>query len=320
MIEERRLGIGSTDSAAILGVSPWKDAHTVWREKVHGDEPKEPSLPMWLGTKLETAIGELYVKQTGEEIIHVPEKQFVLEPRGILRCHIDFAIMPRGQGEAPGHLECKTARSKRGWGLGPPRHYWIQAQHQMAVLGHQWVDIAALFGHDDFQVYTVQRDNNFIDSLITDMEEWWDLYVVTRTPPPIDGSEGSARWLREAYPRSVLDSIPATAEHEALVSELYTLRDAQAALARSDEVIVQSLKDSIGDHEGLVGSGFRIRWKSNKDYQKIDWEQVANIYRDSLISVGVPNAQLERAIIENTEIKQGKRPFVVEWDERLDEQ
>lgn len=313
--DQRRLGIGSTDSAAILGVSPWKDAHDVWRQKVHGEPSKDPSLPMWLGTELEGAIGKLYTAETQIEVVRNPI-QYKLEPRGILRCHVDFTRQHPVLGVGDGLVEAKTARSKRGWGevgtVKIPRHYWIQVQHQMAVTSAPFVDVAVLFGHEDFRIYHIEQDTDFIRALIQDMEEWWDLYVVTETPPPVDGTEGSARWLRETYPRSLVDAIPATADHAALVRELSTLREAKDALARADEIMVQQLKDIIGDHEGMTGGNFTIRWKSQRDYQKVEWERVASVYREILEAKGIAGESLDSVVTQNTEIKEGKRPFILE--------
>lgn len=322
--DQRRLGIGSTDSAAILGVSPWKDAHDVWRQKVHGEPSKDPSLPMWLGTELETAIAKLYTAQTGMPLERNTE-QFV-HSGGILRTHIDFARDP-ARASLPGLfeiglVEAKTARSKRGWGehvypeptIAIPRHYWIQVQHQMAVVGSPFVDVAVLFGHEDFRIYRIDRDVEFIESLVDDMEEWWNLYVVTETPPPVDGTEGSARWLRETYPRSLVDAIPATADHAVLVRELSTLREAKDALARADEIMVQQLKDIIGNHEGMTGGNFTIRWKSQRDYKKVEWERVASVYREILEAKGIAGESLDSVVTQNTEIKEGKRPFILEFE------
>lgn len=319
--ERRREGIGSTDSAAILGLSPWKSAFDVWRQKVEGEEPKDPNLPQWLGLKLEEAISELYTAQE-HQAVRKDGSQYAHGARQILRAHVDYRwgsitdINP----EQP-IVECKTSRTKRRWGEAGtdhiPKHYWVQVQHQMACLpGVEFTDVAVLFGHDDFRVYRIPRNQEFIDSLIADMEEWWDLYVVTKTPPPLDGSEGASLYLRGKYPTDTLEPIPATADHASLVQELFTLREAKAALERSDELLVQRLKDAIGDHAGMTGPDFRISWRGQKGFKKVDWQAVID-------SLGVwikeqghdPQPIIQMLLAANTTITAGKRPFVLEFME-----
>lgn len=314
---DRKAGIGSTDSAAILGLSPWKSAHDVWRQKVMGEEPKEPSLPMWLGLKLEDAIAELYTAATSQAV-YKDGIQYVLAPRQIMRAHVDYRWT--GMPEPAPIVECKTSRTKRGWGEPMtdqvPKHYWIQVQHQMAVANVPFVDVAVLFGHDDFRVYRVYRDDDFINSLVTDMEEWWDLYVATQTPPPLDGSEGATRTLRERYPSSTADAIPATSEQSALVRELFTVREAAAALARSDALLVQKLKDAIGEHAGMHGPDFNITWKDRSGFKKVDWQAVIDSLAVWIKEQGHdPQPIIHMLLAANTEIKGGSRPFVVEFIE-----
>lgn len=312
----RKEGIGSTDSAAILGLSPWKSPHDVWMAKVgEGDEEvSEPNLPQWLGLKLQDAIGELYTKQTGQPVVADPN-QYAHEPRNILRAHVDFrwSLGPSGP-----IVEIKTASHKKGWGeagtADVPKHYWIQVQQQMACLPEvPFADVAVLFGHNDFRVYHVPRDQTFIDSLIADMEEWWDLYVETKTPPPLDGSEGASKMLRRRYPDDDGTIIPATADHSALVTALMDIRETKAAIERAEELYVQQLKDAIGQAQGIQGPGWHISWKNNKPGQWTDWKAVT---KDLAHYGEVPDSVYDESIHTNTKDKKGSRPFIVTVEEQ----
>jgi putative phage-type endonuclease len=302
--EDRRSGLGSTDSPAILGLSPWKSAHDVWQEKTGRGEAREVNLPMFLGTHLEKAIGELFTANTGIPVVR--DEGFYRHPDGVLTCHIDFRT------ETGGVVEAKTSRSKKGWGPSfsdiVPRNYWTQVQHQMAVLGLDTVDLAVLFGHDEFRIMRIARHDAFIDSLVQDMGKWWADYVLTDTPPPPDGSDASGRWLRESYPTEQTgELVPATPEVQRLVEDLLVVRNTMASLQRSDEVIKQELMDIIKERPGMYGSNFKITWKQNKSSVKVNYPAVL----DQLRSV-VDKSIIEHLVSANTEIRSGARPFIVE--------
>lgn len=306
--EERRAGLGSTDSPAILGLSPWKTAHDVWMEKRGQAPPREPSLPMFLGSRLEATIAELYTANTGLQLTR-DEGQY-LTPGGIVRAHVDF------RDATGGVVETKTARSHKGWGDDlfsdhVPRNYWTQVQHQMACVPDvPHVDIAVLFGHHDFRIYRVPRHEAFIASLVPDMEAWWEKHVVKDQPPPVDGSESAGRWLRETYPSATTEElIPATPEQQRLVEDLLITRQTMAALQQVDARIVQELQEIIKTAPGMYGSQFIIKWRQNKSSKKVHWDDAFN---DLKVASEAPEALISSIVASHTEIKAGARPFIIE--------
>jgi predicted phage-related endonuclease len=57
-LQWRSTGIGASDIAGILGISPWASAYSIWAQKsmnVHGDNPPNAEAMRW-GTLLEDAI------------------------------------------------------------------------------------------------------------------------------------------------------------------------------------------------------------------------------------------------------------------------
>lgn len=305
--EERRSALGSTDSPAILGLSPWKSAHDVWLDKMGQAQEREPSLPMFLGTRLEGAIGELYTAETGIQVVR--DTGHYVTPGGIVGAHIDFHKVG-----VNGLVEAKTARSKKGWGTelfsdDVPRNYWTQVQHQMACLPDvDHVDIAVLFGHQEFRIYRVPRHQAFIDSLVPDMEAWWQRHVVNNEPPPVDGSESSGRWLRETYPTELgTELMPATPEQQRLVEDLMLVRSSIASMERSEELLVQQLQDIIKTAPGMYGSKFVIRWKQNRSRVVVNWEAAFD-----LASTQLPQEQVKNIVASVTTIKEGARPFIVD--------
>ena len=57
--------IGASQSAAILGISPWKTPYDVWYDMVYGLEEQEDNLTFRLGRELEPVIKDLFMEETG---------------------------------------------------------------------------------------------------------------------------------------------------------------------------------------------------------------------------------------------------------------
>ena len=71
-----------------------------------------------------------------------------------------------------------------------------------AVTGYRGAYIAVLIGGNTFRWKFVERDEELISMLIDLEANFWNC-VQTNTPPPMDGSDASARFLAERFPDSV---------------------------------------------------------------------------------------------------------------------
>lgn len=91
-LEGRRKGIGGSDVAAVLGLSPYKTPLDVWNDKLGLSEDHEQSEAAYWGTTLEDTVAKEFQKRTGYKIQRVdhqfsdPENQWMI-------CNIDRAII-----------------------------------------------------------------------------------------------------------------------------------------------------------------------------------------------------------------------------------
>ena len=102
-LKERQKGVGGSDVAAILGLSPWRTPYDVYLDKI-GEAPKElTSQAAHFGTKLEATIADEFSERTG--IKCTMQESMYRNPSA----HWEIANIDRyaGQGAI---LECKTAR------------------------------------------------------------------------------------------------------------------------------------------------------------------------------------------------------------------
>lgn len=189
-LAERRTGIGSSDAAAILGLSPWRSAWEIYMDKI-GELPEvPPTEEMQWGLRLEPAIAQAYQDTTGAALTQPPMMRH--RDRTWMLASID-RIADSGR-----IVELKTANpfQRQLWGEEGsdqvPEQYLIQVQHQMAVAESDQADIAVLLGLADFRIYTVPRNDQLIFDLIRLEEEFWSR-VQERRPPEPDWSKSRTR-------------------------------------------------------------------------------------------------------------------------------
>ncbi|RXJ70761.1 hypothetical protein CS022_22280 [Veronia nyctiphanis] len=114
---QRRLGIGGSDVAAILGLSPYRTAYEVWEEKTGRSEPDDLSDNdrVHFGNELEDVVAREYARRTGQKV-QKRNHPFVHKTQPWLRANIDRHIVGADKG-----LECKTAdkwAARDMWGKG----------------------------------------------------------------------------------------------------------------------------------------------------------------------------------------------------------
>lgn len=202
-LEERRSGIGGSESAAVLGVCRWKSPLALWSEKVGLVEPDDLSdneAVEW-GLRLESVVAEAFRDRTGRRIeMNEPFKITRHPDHDWMLATLDAVQWAPGR-KGPGNLQIKTAGAfmDREWRDEPPLSYSVQTQHEMAVAGLEWGSIAVLIGGQKLRWFDYERNDRFIKSLIARESAFWDL-VQTKTPPEADGSEATARALSALYP------------------------------------------------------------------------------------------------------------------------
>lgn len=303
--EIRKLGIGGSEIGAVAGLSPYAGPIDVWRAKVEGYSLEETK-PMKRGRILEPALADWYAEDTGA----------LLEVAPTLR-HPTSAVAlatPDRFASLAGErwvLELKTAnfRTLHQWGEAGtdevPQHYLAQVAWEMACADLERADLAVLIAGDDFRVYRIQRDREMEAMLLEEAERFWKDYVLTRTPPPIDGSASCADWLAEKYPTHRAPLLEATPEAEHLALELRRARDTGERWESEAQQLRNQLQALIGDAEGVTGSFGRITWKQSKGRTVIDWEAVAK-------AAGASSDLIKQF----TTTKPGPRVFRPTWKEQ----
>lgn len=245
-LARRRQGIGGSDAAAILGVSPWASAFDVWLEKTgeYSGGPDPDSEVMYWGTVLEDLVAREFSRRTGKKvrkrnaILCHPEHEWML-------ANVDRLVV----GEEAG-LECKTtsAYNQSQWDDKIPPGYYAQVQHYMAVTGFDTWYLAVLIGGQKYKDFVVGRDPEYIENLIQAEMEFWRK-VERGEPPEMDGSAACSQVLARLYPEAKEDEQELSPEAFSLVSQYEEAQEEEkAAQIRKDEA-ANKLKELLQEHE-----------------------------------------------------------------------
>jgi putative phage-type endonuclease len=253
----RANGLGGSEIAAVLGLSPWCSPFTLWHRKAGsiGDEPETRAMS-W-GKRLEPVIAgkfaedhpELTVRRSGTWRSKARPWQIANPDRLV------------GRPKDPAILEVKTAHAANGYEWGPtgsdqiPVYYRTQAIWYLDVLGYRECFLAVLIGGSDYREYTVGYDpaeaqlmrlagRVFIES------------VQDGTRPPIDASESTYRTVRELHPdidSGVEKEIPVE-----LADRYGEACGAYAAAAAAKAEVTALVLDAMGSAQYATVNGWRI--------------------------------------------------------------
>ena len=91
-LEGRRRGIGGSDVAAVLQLSPWRTPLDVWNDKLGLSPEHEMTSSLYWGTTLEQVVAKEFANRTGFKLQNV-NHQFVDPDNDWAIANIDRAII-----------------------------------------------------------------------------------------------------------------------------------------------------------------------------------------------------------------------------------
>ena len=287
-LDVHKTGIGGSDVAAVLGISPWKSPLDVFLDKTGKSAPEPENDAMYWGTRLEALVANKYCEVSGNEVRRV-NSILRSEKFPCLIGNIDRAVCPekgklpvvKGVFRTPKILECKTARSMSDeWGANGtdqiPEYYLTQVLHYLGLTGCESCDVACLFlDSRKFGIYTVYADSDLIATMFARLAQWWDDYVAKNVAPPAR----SIADVQKLFKRSAAVEITATKEIEDAAFEYASLKKQEAEIAAKLESAKEKIAVYMGEADTLVDVGGKplITWKTGKDKSRTDWQKVAKV-------------------------------------------
>lgn len=266
--DQRRSGIGGSDTGSILGVG-FGSALEVWEQKRGiATREREPSERMVWGTRLEGAILEGYQQDFGVTIRRQGFRRHPTYPFVI--GHVDALARDR-------LVEVKTtAVLDSRWGedgsADVPPGYFAQVQHYLILTGMPVADLIVLVSGRELHRYVIPADATFQEALLVEEAAFWRL-VEDGTPPDPDGSESAGRALRALFPRAIPDEVIATPEVNGYADSYIAAKERRDAYAVDVERYAQLMQSFMGARERLIGVGYSALWGNRQG--AVSWKGVA---------------------------------------------
>lgn len=288
-LEARKHSVGGSEVGAVLGLSPYASAVSVWANKTGWVPDAEENEAMRFGTFAEEYVAQRFSDITGKT---VRKSNYIYRNDDYphLHANVDRLIV----GERAG-LECKTASELM---VGKyqngefPAHYYSQCVSYMAVLDLPIWYLCALIGNKHIRIFKMVRPDqdtscpDWCESVTVIREDemaairdvvvdFWQ-YVETMTMPPIeDSTQATADTLEQVYPGG--DQEPESLE--CMESVLRQLALAKAEKKDVEAVIKQlenQIKGRLCDCECGTCEGYTVTWKPQSrttfDYKKLEHE------------------------------------------------
>ncbi len=257
----RKLGIGGSDASVVCGINRYKSPIELWLDKTDQLPYQEAGESAYWGTQLESLVRSEFSKRTG---IDVEKKGEILQSKTypFMLANLDGICEHPQFGTCGFEAKTTSAYKANEWEDTIPDEYQLQIQHYMAVTGFEGFYIAVLIGGNTFRWKFVRRDEDIISMLIELESNFWNC-VQNKTPPQIDGSTASAKFLAERFSESIPKSqikLPDTADE--LIKQYDVACEELELASEKKQEAENKLKQMLGENEIGTSSSHIISWKS----------------------------------------------------------
>lgn len=193
----RATGIGGSEIAAVLGISPYESPFSLWHRKQGGIGPVEETDVMYWGKRHEPTICDEFALRHPELLV-LPSGTYAATDAPWWIANPDrLGFTANGELEV---IEAKTARDDFGWGDDGtdqiPVHYKAQVRWYCAALGARRARIAVLIGLSDYREYIVEPNNADTELMHTAGEAFMNS-LAAGIAPPIDGHTATYQAVKE---------------------------------------------------------------------------------------------------------------------------
>lgn len=247
--QARANGIGGSEIAAVVGLSPYESAFSLWHRKAGNVGPAEENPQMYWGTLLEPVIRAEFQKRHPEWLVetaptfHAPGRPWhIVNPDGLTH-------LPDGTVEL---FEAKTSRDGEGFGEEGtdevPVHYRCQTLWYEDALQVRRCHLAVLIAGSEYREYVIEYDEADALHLRTAGEAFMHS-LRTGVVPRIDGHEATFKAVK-AIPEG-LDEVDVDVEP--------ALRDRYFEAIKAAKAADWEKREAAGLLLDVIGTGRRAR-------------------------------------------------------------
>lgn len=223
----RSRGLGGSEIAAVVGLSPWQSRFSLWHLKRGTIGKQQENAGMRWGTLLEPVVADYWASRHADLVSiaagtyrHHEREWQIANPDRLVSTEGEFwNVLPDQSLGEPNHsaiLEVKTAHQydAHEWGHGPediPPYYRCQVLWYLDTLELPVAHMAVLIGGSDYREYEIPYAAEEAEWLREQGREFWQS-VTDGQQPDIDGSDATYQAVRELHPQINGDTVEIDAD------------------------------------------------------------------------------------------------------------
>ena len=320
----RSNGLGGTDVAAILGLSPWKTAIDVYSAKVNPQSiPDLDNEMLWWGLALEPIVRDRYALRFGVEVVppsgldkHFSNCRPWKDTQLIIGDETWKIAAPDGWiPSINGGYEGKCSARKSGeWGEegSPvvPAHYFAADSWYMHVTDAKCWNFGVLFSGNSLEQYHIDRDLDFEHDMVEAARGFWHDFVLPEVEPPVDQTESYGRYLARKFSLGTSEVIERPSQEILDWTAEMKLADDQCKAAEERKQLANNqLRALIGDAQKAITLLGSVGWVRPKPRTETDWKTA---FLD-LVQCGGLSEETIRQIVETNSKPRHDSPFLRVW-------
>lgn len=245
---ERKLGIGGSDIAPIMGLSPYSTPLDVYRDKMNPAVIyEEESEDLKRGARVEKYILQEYceVNNCSLETNLAP----VIDLKyPFMRGNVDAKVVGENVIVEAKSTKCPIAK----WEEGIPEYYRTQVAYYAMLTNAERVDVPVLFSNWQYACFTYWRDYEYEARIRQAVIDFWNNHIVAGIPPaPSNPVE-----LQEVYPK--LESSKVVKADSGIREKINIWQETslkRRELEKQEEKLKIEIQSFMGD-AGILDAGF----------------------------------------------------------------
>lgn len=245
---DRKLGIGGSDIASIMNLSPYSTPLDVYRDKMNPEVIyEEESEDLKRGSRVEKYILQEYCEVNNCSLeTNLPP--FIDPKYPFMRGNVDAKIVGENVIVEAKSTKCQIAK----WEDGIPEYYRTQVAYYAMLSDADRVDVPVLFSNWQYACFTYWRDYELEDRIKKAVIDFWNNHIVAGIPPePSTPAE-----LQAVYPKiENTKTIKADNEIRETVSLWQETSLRRRELEKQEEKLKIEIQRFMGD-AGILDSGF----------------------------------------------------------------
>lgn len=245
---DRKLGIGGSEIAPIMKLSPYSTPLDVYRDKMNPEIIyEEESEDLKRGARVEKYILQEYC-EVNSCTLETNLPPFIDPEYPFMRGNIDAKVVGQNVIVEAKSTKCPIAK----WEEGIPEYYRTQVAYYAMLSNADRVDVPVLFSNWQYACFTYWRDLEYEARIRQAVIDFWNNHIVAGIPPePSTPAE-----LYEVYPK--LESAKIIKADSDIKEKIYIWQEAatkRRELEKQEEKLKIEIQSFMGD-AGILDAGF----------------------------------------------------------------